>query len=540
MVAMDAETGDIRAMVGGRDFDDSKFNRATQALRQPGSTFKPFVYSAAIRAGHPAPRCWRIRRSIRRVQPDGTVWEPNDDENTTLGMITLRQALALSLNLVTIRLGLELGAQTVVDEAHRYGITTPVRPFPSMFIGSADVIPLEMVSAYTGFAEPGTRAPAGHPPRRGRRRQRPVAAAAAPRARDGAGAGVRGGHAAGRGPPRHRVRRRAEGRASPSPRAARPARPTTSPTSGSSASPGSSSPACGWASTSRSASRPQRGGRAHRRAGVDVVHARGLRPAPGAGRLDAARFAGDARSGSGRTASSPRRTARSRCATGTGSIPGPSPPRVCPVHAPFGLGVRPRRSIVRGLPLAPWRCCASRPAGRPVTAPPIPDGAVLIDDRGLIAAVGPDKAVPRPPDAQPLEFPDGALVPGFVNCHTHLELSQFAGQVQSDEFPEWIRRLRALKDADSPGRFSPRRGAGRARLLGRGRHLRRGHRQHRGRDGGAARPRRARHRLSGGLRSRPIALRREHGRAHGGGRPARTIGLFRSCASASLLMRLTP
>ena len=93
----------------------------------------------------------------------------------------------------------------------------------------------------------------------------------------------------------------------------------------------------------------------------------------------------------------------------------------------------------------------------PVTAPPIPDGAVLIDERGLIAAVGPDHAVPRPSNAQPLEFPDGALVPGLVNCHTHLELSQFAGQVQSDEFPEWIRQLRALKDRTPPEDF--RRGA---------------------------------------------------------------------------------
>ena len=176
----------------------------------------------------------------------------------------------------------------------------------------------------------------------------------------------------------------------------------------------------------------------------------------------------------------------------------------------------------------------------PVTAPPIPDGAVLIDHRGLIAAVGPDHAVPRPSNAQPLEFPDGALVPGLVNCHTHLELSQFAGQVQSDEFPEWIRRLRALKDATSRGGLSPRRGAGRARLLGGGRHLRRGYRQHRGRDGSAARPRRARRRLSGGLRSRPIAMRCEHGRAHGGGRPARTIGLFAAaprCLSSCALHR---
>ena len=158
MIAMDVETGAVRAMVGGRDFDDSKFNRATQALRQPGSTFKPFVYSAAIRAGH-SPNEMLEDAPLSLPQPDGTVWEPvNFEENTFRGMTTLRTGLALSINLVTIRLGLELGADLVVDEAHRYGITTPVPPVPSMFIGSADVIPLEMVSAYTSFANLGVRA----------------------------------------------------------------------------------------------------------------------------------------------------------------------------------------------------------------------------------------------------------------------------------------------------------------------------------------------------------------------------------------------
>ena len=157
MVAMDVETGAIRALVGGRDFDDSKFNRATQALRQPGSTFKPFVYSAAIRAGH-SPTEMLEDAPISLPQPDGTVWEPvNFEESIFHGMTTLRTALALSINLVTIRLGLELGAAAVVEEAHRYGITTPVPAVPAMFIGSADVIPLEMVSAYTAFANLGVR-----------------------------------------------------------------------------------------------------------------------------------------------------------------------------------------------------------------------------------------------------------------------------------------------------------------------------------------------------------------------------------------------
>ncbi len=83
----------------------------------------------------------------------------------------------------------------------------------------------------------------------------------------------------------------------------------------------------------------------------------------------------------------------------------------------------------------------------PVTAPPIPDGAVLVDDRGKIAAVGPDAAVPAPAGAERLEFPGGALVPGLVNCHTHLELTHLAGKNPEREFARWIRRIRELKDA---------------------------------------------------------------------------------------------
>ena len=158
MVAMDVETGAVRAMVGGRDFDDSKFNRATQALRQPGSTFKPFVYAAAIRAGH-SPSEVLDDAPISLPQPDGTVWEPGNFESGQYrGPTTLRTALALSINLVTIRLGLEVGVEAVADEARRYGFSSPIPAVPAMFIGSADVIPIEMVSAYTVFASLGVRA----------------------------------------------------------------------------------------------------------------------------------------------------------------------------------------------------------------------------------------------------------------------------------------------------------------------------------------------------------------------------------------------
>ena len=158
LIAMDAVTGEIRAMVGGRDFEDSKFNRATQSLRQPGSTFKLFVYSAAIRAGH-SPNELLEDAPIAVPMSDGTVWEPgNYEENEFRGYMTLRQALASSINLIAIRLGLEIGVETVVEEARRYGITTPVPRVPSIFIGSSDVIPLQMVSAFTVPATLGIRA----------------------------------------------------------------------------------------------------------------------------------------------------------------------------------------------------------------------------------------------------------------------------------------------------------------------------------------------------------------------------------------------
>jgi cytosine/adenosine deaminase-related metal-dependent hydrolase len=89
----------------------------------------------------------------------------------------------------------------------------------------------------------------------------------------------------------------------------------------------------------------------------------------------------------------------------------------------------------------------------PVTAPPISDGAVLVDDAGRIAAVGPHAAVPAPAAARPCDFRDAVLVPGLVNCHTHLELTDFGGKNTERGFPAWIRRMRELKDATPPEDF---------------------------------------------------------------------------------------
>src|SRR5438046_4723742 len=142
-VALQANTGYIRAMIGGRDFDDSKYNRATQAVRQPGSTFKPFVYSAAVRAGHPVTEIVDDSPLNPPVlQLDSTTWQPKDDDDTTLGLIPMRQALYMSRNLATIKLGMSLGEQTVIGEARRYGLTTPLPPYPSIHLGARGVRPM--------------------------------------------------------------------------------------------------------------------------------------------------------------------------------------------------------------------------------------------------------------------------------------------------------------------------------------------------------------------------------------------------------------
>ncbi|MFI5229089.1 MAG: penicillin-binding transpeptidase domain-containing protein, partial [Gemmatimonadales bacterium] len=156
-VAMDPRTGAVRALVGGRDFDDSKFDRAVQAVRQPGSTFKPFVYSDAIQNGRPL--SYLLDDSPLTVQiPGSPPWTPQNYEGDYTGKITMRKALYLSRNVPTIRLGLELGTASVIDEARKFGITTPIPGYPSIIIGAADVYPIEMVAAYSAFATLGTRA----------------------------------------------------------------------------------------------------------------------------------------------------------------------------------------------------------------------------------------------------------------------------------------------------------------------------------------------------------------------------------------------
>ena len=157
LVTVDADSGYVRAMVGGRNFEDSEFNRATQATRQAGSTYKPFVYLAALRAGRPG--SYMIDDGpISIMQNDTMPWEPQNFDERFYGPMTMRRGLYLSRNLVAIKLGQELGVPAVVGEASRFGFSTPIPEVPSLFIGSASVIPIEMASAYTAFATVGTQA----------------------------------------------------------------------------------------------------------------------------------------------------------------------------------------------------------------------------------------------------------------------------------------------------------------------------------------------------------------------------------------------
>jgi penicillin-binding protein 1A len=156
-VALDPRTGAVRAMVGGRDFNDSKFNRAVQATRQPGSTFKPIVYAAAVQHGRP-PTYILDDSPLTLAMAVGDTWSPQNYDGQFEGQITLRKALYDSRNIPTVRLGMELGEQTVVDMGRKLGLTTAIPAYPSIHIGAAAVYPIEMVAAYSAFATLGMQA----------------------------------------------------------------------------------------------------------------------------------------------------------------------------------------------------------------------------------------------------------------------------------------------------------------------------------------------------------------------------------------------
>jgi penicillin-binding protein 1A len=125
-------------------------------MRQPGSTFKPIVYSTAVQQGF-SPATIIDDSPISLPQLDGTEWTPENYDLKFMGPMTIRQALYDSRNLPAIRVGMQVGENNVVEMARRFGLTTPIPPYPSIHIGSAEVYPLELIAGYTTFANLGTR-----------------------------------------------------------------------------------------------------------------------------------------------------------------------------------------------------------------------------------------------------------------------------------------------------------------------------------------------------------------------------------------------
>ncbi|GGF64050.1 penicillin-binding protein [Azorhizobium oxalatiphilum] len=148
MVSLDTD-GAVKALVGGRSYEDSQYNRAVTARRQPGSSFKPFVYLTALEQG----------LTPETIREDGPLqlkgWKPENASHQYLGPVPLQQALAMSLNTVAVRLALEVGPKAVVATAHRLGITSNLDPNPSIALGTSEVSVLEMASAYAPFANGG-------------------------------------------------------------------------------------------------------------------------------------------------------------------------------------------------------------------------------------------------------------------------------------------------------------------------------------------------------------------------------------------------
>jgi penicillin-binding protein 1B len=159
LIALDPKNGRILAMVGGRNYGSSQFNRITQSKRQPGSIFKPFVYAAALETAYHSSSPLTAASSILD-QPTQFTFEdleyaPKNYNEEYLGQVTLRQAITKSLNIATIKLAEKIGYDKVAEMARRLGLNEQIKAYPAMAIGSFEITPLEMVRAYTAFANGG-------------------------------------------------------------------------------------------------------------------------------------------------------------------------------------------------------------------------------------------------------------------------------------------------------------------------------------------------------------------------------------------------
>src|SRR5690606_35547491 len=152
-VVLDAHTGDVLALVGGRNYEHSAYNRAVLGRRQTGSAFKPFVYAAALARGY-RPSDW-LQDTPYRLAADGQVWEPKNYDGRFTGYITLRDALVHSRNVPAVRLAEAVGPAEVAELARRAGFRGELRRTPMLALGIAEATPLELTSAYTAFAGDG-------------------------------------------------------------------------------------------------------------------------------------------------------------------------------------------------------------------------------------------------------------------------------------------------------------------------------------------------------------------------------------------------
>jgi len=160
VVVIDPQSGAVRAMVGGRDYAESQFNRVTHARRQPGSCFKPFVYAAGFERAIRGERMGFTPATLLDDSPfemvsGGETWRPANYDGEYRGWVTVRTALEQSLNVPTVRAARRVGLDHVVDTAQRMGIESPLRPLPSLALGAMEVTPLELAAGYATLARLG-------------------------------------------------------------------------------------------------------------------------------------------------------------------------------------------------------------------------------------------------------------------------------------------------------------------------------------------------------------------------------------------------
>lgn len=158
LVAIQPSTGFVRALVGGRDYASSQFDRCTQAKRQPGSTFKPFVYLASLdprRSAKQFTPASLLEDRAFEVEAGGQKWSPQNYDRKEHGIVTLRRALENSLNIATAKLAIEAGLENVIQTARDAGISSPLEAVPSLALGAFELFPIELAAAYTIFPNGG-------------------------------------------------------------------------------------------------------------------------------------------------------------------------------------------------------------------------------------------------------------------------------------------------------------------------------------------------------------------------------------------------